>query len=89
MNHTTHEVRGGSAVSRQSISNWYIVKTQDGHCLIVAADNDADNAAAIESVAPNLDRVLDVREKWGPFPSQDEAIARRVGLIRAGKCQPR
>ena len=25
---------------------------------------------------------------WGPFSSQGEAIARRVGLIRAGKCQP-
>ncbi|MBF2018989.1 MAG: DDE transposase family protein [Hydrococcus sp. C42_A2020_068] len=70
-------------------THWYIVKTQDGHCQIVAADNDAGNATALESVAPNLDRVLDVREKWGPFPSQDEAIARRVGLIRAGKCQPR
>jgi hypothetical protein len=28
-------------------------------------------------------------EHWGPFASQAEAIARRVGLIRAGKCQPR
>jgi hypothetical protein len=27
-------------------------------------------------------------ERWGPFDSQQEAIARRVGLIRAGKCQP-
>jgi hypothetical protein len=26
---------------------------------------------------------------WGPYPSQDEAIARRVGLIRAGKCKPK
>lgn len=25
---------------------------------------------------------------WGPFPSQSEAIAKRVGLIRAGLCQP-
>ena len=25
---------------------------------------------------------------WGPFPSQPEAIAKRVGLIRAGFCQP-
>jgi hypothetical protein len=30
----------------------------------------------------------DAVESWGPFASQDEAIARRVGLIRAGKCQP-
>ncbi|MBE9116920.1 hypothetical protein IQ249_13515 [Lusitaniella coriacea LEGE 07157] len=26
--------------------------------------------------------------RWGPFSSVEEAIARRVGLIRAGKCQP-
>ncbi|MCY7273232.1 MAG: DDE transposase family protein, partial [Phormidesmis sp. CAN_BIN44] len=28
------------------------------------------------------------REQWGPFESQGVAIARRVGLIRAGKCKP-
>lgn len=26
---------------------------------------------------------------WGEFESQEEAIAKRVGLIRAGKCQPK
>ncbi|MBC7883596.1 MAG: hypothetical protein H7Y37_20090 [Anaerolineae bacterium] len=26
---------------------------------------------------------------WGPFEAQGEAIARRVGLIRSGHCQPR
>jgi hypothetical protein len=30
----------------------------------------------------------DAVETWGPFATLDEAIARRVGLIRAGKCQP-
>jgi hypothetical protein len=25
---------------------------------------------------------------WGPFSSREEAIAKRIGLIRAGKCQP-
>lgn len=25
---------------------------------------------------------------WGPFEAEAEAIARRVGLIRAGKCRP-
>jgi hypothetical protein len=25
---------------------------------------------------------------WGPFPSQGDAIAARVGLIRSGKCTP-
>jgi hypothetical protein len=69
-------------------THWYIVKTQEGHCQIVAADNSEVNAGASSSVAPNVERVPNVREKWGPFSSQDEAIARRVGLIRAGKCQP-
>jgi hypothetical protein len=27
-------------------------------------------------------------EAWGPYGSQGEAIAKRVGLIRAGKCRP-
>ncbi len=36
------------------------------------------------ALQPNQDAV----ETWGPFASQDEAIARRIGLIRAGKCQP-
>jgi hypothetical protein len=25
---------------------------------------------------------------WGPYDSREEAIAHRIGLIRAGKCQP-
>jgi hypothetical protein len=25
---------------------------------------------------------------WGPYDSQGEAITKRVGLIRAGKCRP-
>lgn len=30
----------------------------------------------------------DAVESWGPFASQNDAIARRIGLIRSGKCQP-
>ncbi len=56
--------------------NWYIVKRTQGHCDIVASDR------TTEENAP------DVQERWGPFTSQDEAFARRIGLIRAGKCQP-
>lgn len=26
---------------------------------------------------------------WGEFATQEEALAKRVGLIRAGKCQPK
>jgi len=30
----------------------------------------------------------EAEQKWGPFLSKEEAIARRIGLIRSGKCQP-
>jgi hypothetical protein len=55
---------------------WYIVKRQEGKCEILPSEQVAgeDTSAFVE--------------RWGPFDSQPEAIARRVGLIRAGKCQP-
>jgi predicted transposase YbfD/YdcC len=54
---------------------WYIVKQNTGNCKIIPSDQvGEDNSEIIE--------------QWGPFNSQGEAIARRVGLIRAGKCQP-
>ncbi len=52
---------------------WYIVKTSEGHCQII------DNLPKSSS---------DSEKMWGPFASYEDAIARRVGLIRAGKCQP-
>lgn len=55
---------------------WYIVKRQEGQCEIVT------NEEVEEEQTP------DVVQRWGPFESQQDAIARRVGLIRAGKCQP-
>ncbi|NJL41199.1 MAG: transposase [Leptolyngbyaceae cyanobacterium RM2_2_4] len=53
---------------------WYIVKQNSGQCEIL----------------PHLpvEEELKGAEKWGPFDSEAEAIARRVGLIRSGKCQP-
>lgn len=55
---------------------WYIVKRPDGHCEILPQTQ-------IESKEdPNI------VERWGPIASQEDAIARRIGLIRAGKCQP-
>ncbi|MFE4105636.1 DDE transposase family protein [Almyronema epifaneia] len=54
---------------------WYIVKAQDESCQIITHEQ----FAAIANAQP---------QHWGPFASQSEAIARRVGLIRAGKCQP-
>ncbi|MFN6560627.1 MAG: DDE transposase family protein [Nostoc sp. ChiSLP01] len=59
----------------ENTQNWYIVKLAAGNCEIVSSDQiEKDNAEIIE--------------QWGPYSSQEEAIARRVGLIRSGKCQP-
>ncbi|MBN3945802.1 MAG: DDE transposase family protein [Nostoc sp.] len=54
---------------------WYIVKRSAGNCEIVSSDKVGDDN-------------LEIIEQWGPFSSLEEAIARRVGLIRARKCQP-
>ncbi|HEY9651830.1 MAG TPA: DDE transposase family protein [Coleofasciculaceae cyanobacterium] len=60
----------------ENLQTWYIVKRNEGHCEIVSSE-------------PNEDKQTpDAVERWGPFDSQLEAIARRVGLIRAGKCKP-
>lgn len=55
---------------------WYIVKRQSGQCEILPNEQ-------VEGEEESK-----VVERWGPFASQGEAIARRVGLIRAGKCRP-
>jgi hypothetical protein len=54
---------------------WYIVKCITEKCEIVPSEEVEDDNS-------------EIIEQWGPFSSQGEAIARRVGLIRAGKCQP-
>ncbi|MDJ0599091.1 MAG: hypothetical protein QNJ37_09675 [Crocosphaera sp.] len=54
-------------------NNWYILQTENQQCEIV-------------ELAPN--QLPENTKYWGPFSSKQEAIARRVGLIRAGKCQP-
>lgn len=55
---------------------WYIVKRSAGNCEIVPGNQiPKENDLAIQ-------------ERWGPFNSPNEAFARRIGLIRAGKCQP-
>lgn len=59
-----------------SSQKFYIVKQPLGTCEIVPSEQ--------------IDEKEDptILEKWGPYNSQQEAIARRIGLIRAGKCQP-
>jgi hypothetical protein len=51
---------------------WYIIKNSDASCAIT------DDLVLAEAAS----------EKWGPYPTRDEAIAKKIGLIRAGKCQP-
>lgn len=59
---------------------WYIVKQEDGRCEIMSAIQIMSSSSGGGNVSQ--------QERWGPFSSEEEAIARRVGLIRAGKCQP-
>jgi hypothetical protein len=58
---------------------WYIVKQATGQCEVQPASQVGSLDVADRPTAP---------EQWGPFASQGEAISRRVGLIRAGKCKP-
>jgi hypothetical protein len=64
---------------------WYVVRQTTGHCAIVPAGH-LPEAPAPEAGTESDDPPIEKR--WGPFDSQADAIARRVGLIRAGKCQP-
>jgi hypothetical protein len=61
---------------------WYILKHADGICEIA-------QIGAGEGSSPT-DEPADKSplEQWGPFETEDEATAHRVGLIRAGKCHP-
>ncbi|MBR8836514.1 MAG: DDE transposase family protein [Stigonema ocellatum SAG 48.90 = DSM 106950] len=56
--------------------SWHIVKRPAGHCEIVPSNEVPE------------DNHPEIIEQWGPFTSEGEAIKSRVGLIRAGKCQP-
>lgn len=51
---------------------WYVVKQEDGTCEVISSNT----------------KKTPLQEQWGSFNSQSEAIAKRVGLIRAGKCKP-
>jgi hypothetical protein len=61
-------------------TNWFIIKTPSEQCQIVSA----------QSLNPLDPEALDPQptEQWGPFKTQNQAIAKRIGLIRAGKCKP-
>ena len=75
--------------SMSDIETWYVVKQRNGQCSILL-----DSDVEVPQVEPLQVELLQKGnepsslERWGPYASQQEAIARRVGLIRAGKCQP-
>ncbi|NEQ51741.1 MAG: DDE transposase family protein [Leptolyngbya sp. SIO3F4] len=52
-----------------------MVQTSEGHCEIFSQHE--------------LGQSSQNTETWGPFTSKTDAIAKRVGLIRAGKCLPK
>ncbi len=64
----------------QAETTWYIVKQPDGKCAILPSNQLTDEQGNLSLPTST--------EHWGPFAAPPEAIARRVGLIRAGKCQP-
>jgi hypothetical protein len=58
------------------LDEWYIIKSEDGRCQILPK-----SAISQEKLAKSP-------QVWGPYASEKEAIARRVGLIRSNHCQP-
>jgi len=56
--------------------SWHIAKDSTGQCQII----DQTQLEALPETSK--------QDTWGPFESQGSAIAKRVGLIRAGKCKP-
>ena len=53
---------------------WYVIKQEEQTCSVESFDTEQ-----VKSSKP---------EQWGWFESEQEAIAKKIGLIRAGKCQP-
>ena len=53
---------------------WYVIQQQDKTCRVVSFEQE-------QTKTPE-------QAQWGYFQSQPEAISKKIGLIRAGKCQP-
>ena len=68
--------------SGSSSESWYIVKCLSEQCEIVSEES------LISPEGKSADSEESSLAKWGPFETQNQAIAKRVGLIRAGKCKP-
>ncbi|MEM7769416.1 MAG: DDE transposase family protein [Cyanobacteria bacterium P01_A01_bin.37] len=70
-----------------SDSHWYILQRETGQCDILSSAEIAQKAPS--STNSGTDSATELPQQWGPFSSEGEAIAKRVGLIRSGKCKPR
>lgn len=88
-------------MTKSSADTWYIVKQDSEQCEIISAEdfdalghrensqieNLPEDSAAADSEPEANERVI-APQTWGPFTAKNQAIAKRIGLIRAGKCQP-
>lgn len=64
-----------AANNSADIEAWHVVQQPEGNCEIC---NQSE-----------LSQVSETPQNWGPFTSRTKAIAKRVGLIRSGKCLPK
>lgn len=78
----TQSSAGSGSDSGSSSESWYIVKCLSEQCEIVSEES------LISPEGKSADSEESSLAKWGPFETQNQAIAKRVGLIRAGKCKP-
>ncbi|MGB3262707.1 MAG: DDE transposase family protein [Microcoleus sp.] len=68
---------------------YYIVKRLAGNCEILPLAEPAPTGATpTQRIAKIEEQDPTIIDKWGPYDSAEDAIARRIGLIRTGKCQP-
>ena len=79
-------------VERTMTAGWYIVQKVSKQCEIVSGDCLETSGEEIQTDTalslPKEETEEENIQKWGPFETQNQAIAKRIGLIRAGKCQP-
>ena len=68
-------IESASDLNADKPETWHVVQRSEGHCDICKQSE--------------LSQAGDNPKNWGPFKSRPEAIAKRVGLIRAGKCLPK
>lgn len=53
---------------------WYVIQQPDGTCKVAGFSQE-------QTKTPE-------EKQWGSYQTEAEAIAKRIGLIRAGKCLP-